>query len=88
MHQFISFKKSLELFITVIHQNLIKIWWSEDTCQSNYFKIFRILNFITKRMRKAVVVSVAANVNNEKVITKLNLTHLLILGKKTSTTFN
>ena len=48
------------LFITVKHQNRFKTWWSEDTCQLIYFKTFRILNFITKRMRKAVVVSVAA----------------------------
>ena len=88
LHYFASFKKSLKLFIIVLHQNRFKIWWSEDTCQLNYFKILRILNFITKRITKAVVVSVATNVNNEKVITKLNLTHLLIFGRKISKAFN
>ena len=48
-----------------------------------------MLSFIiTKRMRTTMVIAVATNTYNEKVGTKLNLTHSLIRGKNTSTAFN
>ena len=39
-------------------------------------------------MKTAVVVAIAANINNDKVVTTLKLRHLLIYAKKTSLSFN
>ena len=60
----------------------------QSICQTVYSKIFRMLNFINKKMKTAVVVAIAANINNEKVVTTLKLRHLLICAKKTSLSFN
>ena len=38
------------------------------TCQPIYSNIFRMFNYINKRMRTAVVVAVAAKIDNKKVI--------------------
>ena len=51
----------MELSLT--HHNRFKIWWVEVAYQPIYPKIFRMLNFINKRMK-----TVAAKINNKKVI--------------------
>ena len=68
---FAQFQKINGINKAVIHHNRFKVWWIKVTCHPIYSKTFRMLNFINKRVKTAVVVAVIAKINNKKVGIKL-----------------